>query len=110
MKRASDSVASQRMRRFAFKWTPYRLSRLGKMPDKRLAKTWGVSVDLVRAQRLKLGRPDVQRAVWWTDEMISAVRCRPQRVVMALYGRTEHQVRAVRRQLGLPLERAGRKS
>lgn len=106
--RVRAGIASHRHRQFAFKWTAYRLSRLGQVPDQRLARTWGVCIDRVRSKRLEMGRgPAVRRAVW-TDEMRQAVRCRPQRAVMALYSLTEHQVRGMRQRLGLPAERSRR--
>lgn len=99
--RVRVGIASYRKRQFAFAWTPHRLSRLGRVPDQHLARTWGVCRDRVRAKRLELGRgPAVRRAVW-TEEMRAAVRCRPQRAVMALYGLTEHQVRGMRERMGL---------
>lgn len=103
--RVRAGIASHRKRRYAFQWTPYRLSRLGQVPDQRLARTWGVCIDRVRSKRLELGRGAAVRRAVWTEEMRHAVRCRPQRAVMALYGLTEHQVRGMRHRLGLPPER-----
>lgn len=99
--RVRCGIASHRQRRYAFVWTPYRLSCLGKHADAALARRWGIHVDTVFRKRRELGRQSPRRKAVWTAEMRAAVQHRPARAVMALYRLTMGQVCGMRKRLGI---------